>query len=144
MKYILILSLILLVGCSSIGKKETGVVNGVFYPCPKSPNCVSSMAPKDDSHYIEHISYDGFNREIARNKIINILEGLKKTTIVESQDNYIHAEARSSFFNFVDDVEFYLPENEKIIHIRSLARLGYSDFGVNRKRIEEIKVKFNE
>lgn len=47
-------------------------------------------------------------------------------------------------FRFVDDVEFYFPETtskEIIIHVRSASRIGYSDFGVNRKRIEDIRKK---
>ena len=144
MKYILILSLLLLAGCASAAKKETGMIQGKFYPCPTSPNCVSSMAPEEDSHYIKPIVYDGIDRDLAREKIITILEGLKNTTIVEESDEYIHAEVSSSFFKFIDDVEFYLPVDKKVIHIRSLARTGYSDFGVNRKRMEKIRVKFYE
>jgi uncharacterized protein (DUF1499 family) len=144
MKYILIFSMILLAGCASAVKKETGIVEGKFYPCPASPNCVSSMAPEEDSHYIKPIVYDNITRDLARAKIIRILEALKNTTVIETGDEYIHAEVRSSFFKFIDDVEFYLPVDKNIIHVRSLARLGYSDFRVNRKRIEKIRVKFYE
>lgn len=144
MKYILVLSLLLLAGCASAGKKETGMIQGKFYPCPTSPNCVSSMALEEDSHYIKPIAYGDIDRNLAREKIITILEELKNTTIVEESDEYIHAEVRSSFFKFIDDVEFYLPVDKKIIHMRSLARTGYSDFGVNRKRMEKIRVKFYE
>lgn len=144
MKYILTLSLLLLVGCASATKKETGITKGKFYPCPASPNCVSSMAPKEDSHYIEPVVYTDITRDLAVEKITVILKGLKNTTIVEKSDEYIHAEVRSSFFKFVDDVEFYFPEGKNIIHIRSLARTGYSDFGVNRKRMEKIRARFYE
>ncbi|MCS5421221.1 MULTISPECIES: DUF1499 domain-containing protein [Psychrilyobacter] len=144
MKYILILSLLLLVGCASAPKKETGIIKGKFYPCPSSPNCVSSMAPEGDPHYIEPILYNNITRELAVAKIIMILETLKNTTVVEYRDEYIRAEVRSSFFKFIDDVEFYFPKEKKIIHVRSLARSGYSDFGVNRKRMEKIRVKFYE
>ncbi|WP_037030036.1 DUF1499 domain-containing protein [Psychrilyobacter atlanticus] len=144
MKYMLTLSLLLLVGCTSAIKKETGVIEGKFYPCPTSPNCVSSMAIKEDSHYIEPIVYNNITRELAIEKITVILKELKNTSIVEESDEYIHAKVRSSFFKFVDDVEFYFPKDKNIIHIRSLARTGYSDFGVNRKRMEKIRVRFYE
>jgi uncharacterized protein (DUF1499 family) len=44
---------------------------------------------------------------------------------------------------FVDDVEFYLDETSQVIHVRSASRLGQSDLGVNRQRIEAIRNKFN-
>jgi uncharacterized protein (DUF1499 family) len=144
MKYLLILSLVLLVGCSATPQKETGIVEGSFYPCPTSPNCVSSMAPKEDSHYIEPIVYNNITRDLAKIKILTILKTLKNTTVVEDRDEYIHAEVRSSFFKFIDHVEFYLPKDQNIIHVRSLAKSGYSDFGVNRKRMEKIRVRFYE
>lgn len=144
MKYILTLSLLLLVGCASATKKQTGIIEGRFYPCPTSPNCVSSMAPKEDSHYIEPIVYNDITRNLAMEKITVILKELKNTSIVEEGDEYIHAEVRSSFFKFIDDLEFYFPKDKNIIHVRSLARTGYSDFGVNRKRMEKIRVKFYE
>lgn len=83
----------------------------------------------------------------------DVLNNLKK--IAETEDSPVgknilkqivtnHAKVRSSFFKFVDDVEFYFPKDKNIIHIRSLARTGYSDFGVNRKRMEKIRVRFYE
>jgi len=144
MKYILILSLILMVGCASTTKKETGVIQGKFYPCPDRPNSVSSMADKEDSHYIEPIVYNNITKDIANTKIFAILQSLKNITIIEHSNEYIYIEIRSSFFKFVDDVEFYFPDDENIIHVRSLARSGYSDFGVNRKRLEKIRGEFYE
>ena len=144
MKYILMLTLLFLMGCSSTTKKNTGIVQGEFYPCPTSPNCVSSMAPENDSHFIKPIIYEKITRKIANKKIVEILNNLKNTKIIESNDKYIHVEIRSSFFKFVDDIEFYFPTNKNIIHIRSLSRTGHSDFGVNRKRMEKIRVKFYE
>jgi uncharacterized protein (DUF1499 family) len=51
----------------------------------------------------------------------------------------IHAEFRSRVFGFVDDVEFFFPAGQRVIHVRSASRTGYSDFGVNRKRIERMR-----
>jgi uncharacterized protein (DUF1499 family) len=67
---------------------------------------------------------------------------MTRMKIVEEKDDYLHAEARSLIFRFVDDVEFYLPAPEKVIHVRSASRVGYSDMGVNRKRVEEIRRRF--
>jgi len=67
---------------------------------------------------------------------------MKRTTIVAEKEDYLHAEAKSLIFRFVDDVEFYFPATEKLIHVRSASRVGHSDLGVNRKRVEEIRSRF--
>ena len=56
----------------------------------------------------------------------------------------LHAEATSFLFRFVDDIELYFPVSEKVIHVRSASRAGYSDLGVNRTRVEEIRKRFPE
>ena len=55
--------------------------------------------------------------------------------------DYLYAEYSSALFGFVDDVEFYFPPETHIIHVRSASRLGHSDLGVNRKRIEAIRAR---
>jgi uncharacterized protein (DUF1499 family) len=64
---------------------------------------------------------------------------LPRTTITTETENYLHAECRSAFFGFVDDLELHLRASEGLIAIRSAARLGYSDFGVNRQRVEHLR-----
>ena len=117
-------------------KKPIGIVNGKLHPCPKSPNCVSTQAT-ENKHKINPINFSGSLNE-AKDKIVNIISSLKRSKIITNKDNYIHAEFRTATFKFVDDVEFLFDESEKIIHFRSRARLGYSDMGVNRKRMETI------
>ena len=110
-------------------------------PCPKSPNCVSSLS-KNPKHAIEPLHYRGSQVE-ARQRLIEILENTKRVRVILAEPNYIHAEARSHFFKFVDDVEFVFPEEENIIHLKSASRIGYSDLGANRKRIERIRRDFD-
>ena len=76
---------------------------------------------------------------------MRILESEKRTKILTVEKNYIRVEFTSAVFRFVDDVEFYFPEqqtDETIIHIRSASRIGSSDLGVNRKRVEHLRNKF--
>ena len=117
-------------------KKPIGILNGKFHPCPKSPNCVSTHAT-DDKQKMNPIKFSGSLNE-AKDKIIDIISSLKRSKIITNKENYIHAEFRTATFKFVDDVEFLFDDSEKIIHFRSRARLGYSDMGVNRKRMETI------
>ena len=63
-------------------------------------------------------------------------------TIVSETQDYLHAEFRSKIMGFVDDVEFWLPADQPVIHVRSASRVGYSDMGVNRRRVERIRRLF--
>ena len=65
-----------------------------------------------------------------------------RITIVREEEGYMHAEARSLLFRFVDDVEFLLDADNRLIHVRSASRTGYSDLGVNRRRVERIRTAF--
>jgi len=141
---IVLVSVTTLIGCS--GTVPTlGVNNGALLPCPKSPNCVNSQAA-DEEHFIEPLHYTGTQEE-ARNRLVKIIESEKRAKILTVQENYVLAEFTSALFRFVDDVEFYFPEkqaNQAVVHVRSASRVGYSDLGVNRKRIEQIRSKFND
>ncbi len=121
-------------------KKPIGIVDGKLHPCPKSPNCVSTQAT-DEKQKMEPINYSG-SLEDAKRKIITIINSLKRSKVITNEENYIHIEFRTATFRFVDDVEFLFDDKEKIIHFRSRARMGYSDMGVNRKRMEKIAKLF--
>jgi len=112
-------------------------------PCPNKANCVCSQSVEGDAHYIAPLRCLGSTNE-CQEKILSLLKGnevfSKVSKIVEVGDGYIHAEFRSKIFHFVDDVEFLLSESDPCrIDVRSASRLGRSDFGVNRKRIEAIR-----
>lgn len=135
-------SLMLLTGCAGT-MPDLGINNGKLTPCPKTPNCVNSQTNSEKNH-IQPIHYIGTQQE-ARARLLHILASEKRTKILIARKNYIRAEFKSALFRFVDDVEFYFPKKqsgELIIHIRSASRIGYSDLGVNRKRIERIRYKF--
>lgn len=106
-------------------------------PCPSSPNCVCSCDPGKKS-YIP--PFPLIPEGIERLKLI--IEKEPRATIVESNDRYLHAEFRSKWFKFVDDVEFLVDPNGKVIDVRSKARSGYWDLGVNRRRIEKIRKQY--
>jgi uncharacterized protein (DUF1499 family) len=139
---VVLVSLILLTGCSGT-KPDLGVNNGELMPCPKTPNCVNSQAA-DEGHYIKPLHFSGTRQE-AKERLLQILKSEKRTKILAAHEHYIRVEFTSSFFRFVDDVEFYFPKEqagEKLLHIRSASRVGYSDLGANRKRIEKIRSNF--
>lgn len=110
--------------------------------CPASPNCVSSQA-MDESHAIAPLRFKG-EPERAWERLQQALTAVPRLTVVETQSRYLHAEVRSRVFRFVDDLEFLLLPDEHLIHVRSASRTGYSDFGVNRRRVEHIRKAFTE
>ena len=139
---VFLVNLILLTGCSGT-MPDLGIKNSKLAPCPKTPNCVSSQA-HDEEHYIQPIIYSGTQQE-AHDRLLQIIEAEKRTNILTDQEDYIRVEFTSALFRFVDDVEFYFPQekaDETVIHIRSASRVGSSDLGVNRKRMERIRSKF--
>ena len=117
-----------------------GVRDGKLAACPGSPNCVSSQAT-DGGHSIAPLRFTGDARA-AMDKLKAIVQGMPRTEIIESRPDYLYAEFSSSFMGFVDDVEFYC--DGQVIHVRSASRLGYSDLGVNRKRVEAARAAFEK
>ena len=118
-----------------------GVTSGKLGACPGSPNCVSSQAPETDTeHFIAPLNYSKSPAETlaALKAVINSME---RTEIITECEQYLYAEFTSALMGFVDDVEFYLDGEAGVIHVRSASRLGQSDLGANRKRIEEIRAK---
>ncbi|HEY9848326.1 MAG TPA: DUF1499 domain-containing protein [Leptolyngbyaceae cyanobacterium] len=126
------------------GKRPTniGVQAGKLAPCPNSPNCVNSQS-QDSLHKIEPLTYNSTPAEAMAN-LKKVIESEERTKIITENSHYLYAEFTSKIMGFVDDVEFYLDENSNTIQVRSASRLGQSDLGVNRKRIETIRAKFQE
>ncbi len=129
-------------GCAGSRPDRLGVVEGKLTPCPSSPNCVCSQS-QDKPHAIDPIAFAG-PPEAAWTRLLNVIQSMKRTKVIRIEESYLHVEFTSAVFRFVDDVEFYLDADRKVIQVRSASRLGYSDFGVNRKRVETIRTLFRQ
>ncbi|MGA7938086.1 MAG: DUF1499 domain-containing protein [Kovacikia sp.] len=114
-----------------------GVQNGKLAACPTNPNCVSSQS-QDSSHAIAPLRYSA-SPETAFSQLKAIIKSLPEANIITASDSYLNAEFTSALMGFVDDVEFYLDKSVGVIQVRSASRLGESDLGVNRKRVEAIR-----
>jgi uncharacterized protein (DUF1499 family) len=114
---------------------ELGVTNMQLFPCPNSPNCVSTQA-EDEEHRMPPLPFAG-TAESAMDAVKQTLQSMPRMRIVEEQANYLHVESTSLLLRFVDDVEFLFDEKSQLIHFRSASRIGYSDLGANRKRMEK-------
>lgn len=141
----LIASLSLLTGvimfaCAGKPPTNIGIRDGRLAPCSGTPNCVVSQGG-DPQHHIDPIAYS-IEKTDAIEIIKQIVQEMAGTRIVTEEANYVHVEYKSKIMGFVDDVEFYFPE-ASFIQVRSASRVGHSDLGVNRKRIEEIRQLFH-
>lgn len=126
-------------GCSGT-RPELGIVDGRLRPCPPSPNCVHSSA-QDEGHLIQPLYYAGTS-SAAWQHLTALIRDMEGAEIVSQTDTYLHAQYTSALFRFVDDVEFLLDAQNRKIEVRSASRLGYYDFGVNRRRLQEIRRRF--
>jgi len=109
-----------------------GLLKGQLRPCPTSPNCVCSESHTDTAHAITPLPGNDWPRLIAT---VSQLGG----HIITDNGDYLHATFTSSLFGFVDDLEARREVLHNVIHIRSASRVGHSDLGINRKRIERIR-----
>ena len=132
------LGLLALVGCAGDRPANLGVRNGLLAPCPSSPNCISSQAA-DDKHRIVPLAVAG-DPVLALARLKHVLERRGDATFISEQPGYLRVELRTILF--VDDAEFLLDPGARVIHVRSASRLGYSDLGKNRSRMEEIRSEF--
>lgn len=121
--------------------RDLGIRDGRLKPCPDSPNCVSSQA--QGKAYIAPFAFED-SPHAALSRLKSILGSMPRVRIVESLPQYLRAEAASRVFGFVDDIEFHVDAAARLVHVRSAARLGYRDFGVNRSRIEAIRARFTQ
>lgn len=109
-------------------------------PCPQRPNCVSSLA-EDDAHRVEPLPLDGAPGE-ALARLREIIEQMPRSRVDESGEAHLKARFRSRLFGFTDDLELRVDAEAGVIHVRSASRVGYSDLGVNRKRVEKIRSRY--
>ena len=119
-----------------------GVRDGRLVPATRTPNNVNSQADRiaDAEHYIEPLHYTG-DAKLAWAALRKVVDGMYRVRVIASTQDYLYAEFSTRLMRFVVDTEFYLDEPAGAIQVRSASRLGRSDFGVNRERVEAIRAK---
>lgn len=110
--------------------------------CPNKPNCINSEYPDKTNHYLPAINFPDTKKEqlMAQAKTIILNMG---GTIIKEENHYLAATFTSSLFKFVDDFELRQDNTTHKLHIRSASRTGYSDFGVNKRRVQKFSEQFN-
>lgn len=150
--FLILLAAILVTGCSDTVREQKQDMtlsdhqsirqhSGHLPPCPDRPNCVSSEAAEGTAH-VAPLPVSGSVPE-AWQTLQDILVAMDGQ-IEEVDEQFLHATFRSRIFRFVDDLTCRLDHDNNRIQVRSASRVGYSDFEVNRKRVERLRTAFQK
>lgn len=124
---------ILLTGCTqSYAMKE----NNPELLCSSKPNCVSTQELRSD---YQVAPFELISESTTINEIEQVALTLKRTKTVNKTDDRLHLESTSLIFRFVDDL--HIVKQGSRLQVRSKSRVGYSDFGVNKNRVEALREK---
>lgn len=134
---LIVISILFFMAWQSTSDQAPGLNNNSLSPCPDKPNCVCSEYDHDTQHYSAPLPIARHQLPIAMHAIKTSIKSLGGT-IQNQESNYLAATFSSSFFGFIDDVEFRIDAEKLHIHIRSAARMGHSDFGINQKRVHNL------
>ncbi len=133
------IGLLVLAGCYPRARSLAPPGEGLR-PCPRTPNCVSTEAA-DARHGMPALPYTGTPRE-AQERARAALLAEPRVRIVAERPGYLHAEARSRLWRFVDDVEVVVDSAAEVVRFRSASRVGRSDLGANRARMQRFSDRF--
>lgn len=133
--------LFVVLSVASRKQPQLGLLNGQLRTCPATPNCVCSEWPQAAS-FVEPLRYSIAHDDAWRSMQQAVLEtgGL----ILTWQGVYAHARYVTPIMRYVDDMELRLDEDQHVIHIRSASRVGHSDLGANRQRVDRLRTAFNK
>lgn len=125
---------------------EVSPVDGRLRPCGKAPNCVSSQAD-DEAHRVEPLRLPAdIEPYAAFARFLELLESRRDARVharsplqPDAPVAFAHLEFVSPYLRFRDDVALLLDPAARLVHVRSGSRIGYSDLGKNRARVEELR-----
>lgn len=115
-----------------------GVSDGRLAPCPATPNCVSSQAD-DAGQLVEPLRLAPASADELRARLKAALARMPRARVVREEGNYLHVEHRTAGLRFVDDMELLIEPASGVVHVRSASRVGVSDLGANRRRVEALR-----
>jgi uncharacterized protein (DUF1499 family) len=113
---------------------------GSFIACSPAPHCVSSQAAPSSFHYVEPFRFSG-SAVVAHRALSQMLRNTQQATVEKDDGNFVHATFQTTI-GFVDDVTFLIKPEEHLIDVKSSSRIGFSDLGVNQRRVERLRKQF--
>jgi uncharacterized protein (DUF1499 family) len=129
--------------CSGVALQENRQNFSPMADCPERPNCVSSEA-QDHRRLVEAFRLRGADQAAAWNAVVRTVTELPRSSVIQATDRYLHVIYKSRLFGFIDDLELQLAPETGRIAVRSAARSGYYDLGVNRRRVEALRLKLKK
>ena len=135
------LVVLLLTAC---GGKTVPVVVGDagLSACPSSPNCVSSQSdPSDEEHYIAPLTLGEHPVEIG--SMTEWMASRERCNVVDQGQRWVHATCTTALFRWTDDIGLFVDPEAGVVHVRSASRVGRSDLGANRKRVEAMRAEWD-
>lgn len=130
-----------MLGCSGARPRDLRLVDGRLRPCPETPNCVSSESGTPEAKRVTPFPAPGGRADLTR--LARVVSAWPRTVVITTDGDYMHAESTSLIWRFIDDVEFRFDSAASVIQVRSASRLGRSDLGVNRKRVEGLRAQWD-
>lgn len=125
---------------------DLGVHEGRLKAPSSAPNSVSSQADQWPGHpqqayaRIAPLALPG-DRSGAMVRLKTLVEATPGAKVVKAEGDYLYAQYTTPLMKYVDDVEFWLDPAAGVVQVRSASRLGHSDMGANRKRIEALRAR---
>lgn len=131
--------LLALAGCASMAPQPVGLEDGKLRPCPDAPHCASSDEARE-GFAIAPLKVKGAPGAAWATLVADTM-AMPGVHPEASTPGYLHVTVHTATMGYVDDVEFVLRADKGEIGMRSCSRLGYYDFGVNRKRLEAVRAR---
>lgn len=122
---------------SHMNKPPRGSAATGLGPCPEEPNCVSSRAERGEQR-VEPLPAPG-GAEAALERARRAIDAMPGGRVTEVAGGYLHAEFTSRVFKFRDDLELLYDPGREVFDVRAASRVGYSDMGANRRRVEDLR-----
>lgn len=120
---------------------EVGPVEGELRPTPSTPNGVCSQGPGANIEPFPMLEGEAAASR-TQAALVDLLSAEPRASVRTAEEGYVHAVFWTPFLRFADDVEFLVSPAEGVVHVRSASRIGYSDLGANRARLEDLRVRW--
>ena len=134
---------VLVTACGGQPPETLGVLeDGTLPPCPVTPNCVHTGMRHPEGTEPVFLRTDLALGEVMSD-LLRVAEAMPRTTVMMATDDYLHVEARSRLFRFIDDLELVVTDDRELM-VRSASRLGRSDLGANGRRLLQLREALGE
>lgn len=146
---IVLIALIMLIICGSrwynieyAHAKNLGLSKGQLIECGKNPNCVSSQTTQSSMRIAPINASD--TPELTWLMLRDLVETIPQAILISENETYRHYQFTTPLMGFIDDVELLYDRKKQLIQVKSASRVGQSDFGANRKRVELLREGLNK